>query len=64
MAQYKKVIYETCMIGDTDCDKFQNQVNDRISQWQRYGYQVDIQFAANNIQAVAFMTKYKMEPVI
>ena len=64
MAQYKKVIYETCMIGGTNTDRFQTQVNDRISTWQARGYEVDVQFAASNAQAIAFMTKYKMEPVV
>ena len=64
MAHYKKVIYETCLVGNTNSDTFHYNVNKYLTDWQNQGYEVDIQFAANNAQALAFMIKYKMEPVI
>ena len=64
MAHYKKVIYETCLIGNTNSDAFHHDVNKYLTDWQNHGYEVDIQFSANNSQAIAFMIKYKMEPVI
>lgn len=62
MAHYKKVIYETCLIGNTNSDLFHQNINKYLTDWQNHGYEVDIQFAANNNQALAFMIKYKMEP--
>lgn len=63
MAHYKKVVYETCLVGNANSDVFHHNVNKYLTDWQNHGYEVDIQFAANNNQAIAFMIKYKMEPI-
>lgn len=63
MACCKKVIYEITLLDDQDGDSFMARVKNKVVLWQDAGYEVDIQFAANNSQALAFMTKYKMEPI-
>lgn len=64
MAHYKKVIYETGLVGNPNSDAFHCNVNKYLTDWQDQGYEVDIQFAANNSQVLAFMIKYKMELVV
>lgn len=64
MSQTKKVIYETALIGNTNSDIFHQNINTYLTRWQNENFEVDIQFAANNNQALAFMIKYRMEPAI
>lgn len=51
--------YEINMIANTDGDTFNRLVTDQISKWQNEGYHVEVQFSANNNQAVAMLLKYK-----
>ena len=53
MARYKKVIYETCLVGNTNSDTFHHNVNKYLTDWQNHGYEVDIQFAAPQATANA-----------
>ena len=56
----KKVIYETMLIGNTDCEYVQQQMTNTISKWQADGFEVDVHFAANNSQMVVLLLKYRM----
>lgn len=51
--------YEVNIIAQTDGDAFNYLVTDQISKWQNEGYHVEVQFSANNNQAVAMLLKYK-----
>lgn len=51
--------YEINMIAHTDGDTFNAMVTNQISKWQNEGYFVEVQFSANNNQAVAMLLKYK-----
>ena len=56
----KKVIYETKLIGNVDCEYVQRQMTNTISEWQIDGFEVEVQFAANNSQMVVLLLKYQM----
>lgn len=56
----KKVIYETSLIGNTNCEYVQQQMTNTISQWQADGFEVDVHFSANNNQMVVLLLKYRM----
>lgn len=65
MPRVKKVIYETTLISNhnINSDIFHQNINNYLTRWQNENFEVDIQFAANNNQLLAFMIKYRMEPV-
>ena len=51
--------YETSIIASTNSDTFHIELTKTISNWQNAGYFVEVQFTANNNQAVALILKYK-----
>lgn len=53
--------YEVNMIANTDGDIFNTLITNKISKWQNEGYYVEVQFSANNNQAIALLLKYKEE---
>ena len=56
MARY---YYEINMIANTDGEIFNALITNQISKWQNEGYYVEVQFSANNNQAIALLLKYK-----
>ena len=56
----KKVIYETSLIGNVNCEFVQQQMTNTISEWQNNGFEVEVHFAANNSQMVVLLLKYQM----
>ena len=54
----KKVIYETMVIGNVDCEYVQQQMTKTISKWQAEGFEVEVHFTANNSQMVVLLLKY------
>lgn len=63
MSQMKKVYLETAMISSQDGAEFQRLITRQIEKWQNEDSrnQVEVQFSANNAQAIALLLKYKME---
>ena len=57
----KKVIYETSLIGNVNCEFVQQQMTNTISKWQNDGFEVEVHFAANNNQMVVLLLKYRMD---
>lgn len=56
MARYH---YEVHLIANIDGDIFNEMITDQISKWQNEGYYAEVQFSANNNQAIAMLLKYK-----
>ena len=61
MINMKKVIKDIAIVNDISEIRVSNEVIEYISKWQNKGYEVDIQYSANNDYYSVFLTAYKME---
>ena len=61
MINVKKVIKDIAIVNDVSENRVIKEAVEYISKWQNEGYEVDIQYSANNDYYSVFLTAYKME---
>lgn len=61
MINMKKVIKDIAIVNDVSENRVIKEAVEYISKWQNEGYEVDIQYSANNDYYSVFLTAYKIE---